>query len=91
MEMTVGIIGAGRIGKIHVENLRKLRNVKVKSVSDVQVSHLQEWAKETGIDHLTTDYRELLADPSISVVRRKLRIRQLSPFTDRNGAGGLVL
>lgn len=68
MEMTVGIIGAGRIGKIHVENVRKLRNVKVKSVSDVQVSHLQDWAKETGIEHLTTDYRELLADPSISVI-----------------------
>lgn len=68
MTLTVGIIGAGRIGKIHADNLRGIPQVRVKSVSDVTIDHLEEWAKEKQIEILTTDYQEILNDPEIGAV-----------------------
>lgn len=68
MTLTVGVIGAGRIGKIHVDNLRGISQVKVKSVSDVVIDQLESWAKEKGIEVLTTNYEEILHDPEINVV-----------------------
>lgn len=67
-QLTVGIIGAGRIGKLHVDNLRKIPQIHIKSVSDVVINHLKAWAKEKQIEVLTNDYHELLADPEIQAV-----------------------
>ncbi|ULT56722.1 inositol 2-dehydrogenase [Neobacillus drentensis] len=68
MTLTVGIIGAGRIGKIHVDNLRGISQVRLKSVSDVVIDHLEEWAKEKQIEVLTTNYHDILKDPEINAV-----------------------
>jgi myo-inositol 2-dehydrogenase/D-chiro-inositol 1-dehydrogenase len=67
-KLTLGIIGAGRIGRLHVDNLRLVPEIRVKSVSDVAIDHLQSWAEEKQIDVLTTDYKELLNDPEIDAV-----------------------
>ena len=66
--LTVGIIGAGRIGKLHVDNLRKIPQIRIKSVSDVVINHLEAWGKEKQIEVLTNDYHELLEDPDIQAV-----------------------
>lgn len=68
MSLTVGIIGAGRIGQLHVSNLALIPNIHVKSVSDVRVDHLKEWAEEQHIDVLTTDYQEILQDEEIDAI-----------------------
>ncbi|NEX77916.1 inositol 2-dehydrogenase [Bacillus thermocopriae] len=68
MTLTVGIIGAGRIGKLHVDHLRVIPQIRVKSVSDVEIRHLKEWAKEKQIEVLTNDYHDLLKDPEIKAV-----------------------
>ncbi|MEH6956914.1 inositol 2-dehydrogenase [Neobacillus drentensis] len=66
--LTIGIIGAGRIGKLHVDNLKKIPQIRIKSVSDVFIDHLDSWAKEKHIEVLTSDYHELLNDPEIQAV-----------------------
>lgn len=68
MTLTVGIIGAGRIGKIHVDNLRAIHKLRVKSVSDIEIKHLESWAKERQIEVLTTNYYDMLHDPDIHAV-----------------------
>jgi myo-inositol 2-dehydrogenase / D-chiro-inositol 1-dehydrogenase len=66
--LTVGIIGAGRIGKLHVDNLKKISKIRIKSVSDVVIDHLEGWAKEKQIEVLTNNYHELLEDPDIQAI-----------------------
>ncbi|WP_026575827.1 inositol 2-dehydrogenase [Bacillus sp. UNC438CL73TsuS30] len=68
MTLNIGIIGAGRIGKLHVDNLRGISQIQVKSVSDVVIDHLESWAKEKQIEVLTTDYHDILNDPVIDAV-----------------------
>jgi len=67
-KLKIGMIGAGRIGKIHAENLMRLPQVIVKSVSDVEVDAIREWAAGLGIGIVTKDYREILSDPEIEAV-----------------------
>lgn len=66
--LTIGVIGAGRIGRLHIDNLKNIPQIRVKSVSDVVIDHLESWAKEKQIEVLTTDHQELLNDPEIQAV-----------------------
>jgi myo-inositol 2-dehydrogenase/D-chiro-inositol 1-dehydrogenase len=69
-KFTVGVIGAGRIGKIHIENLlRKLTGVNLKIVADIDINdNLKQWAKEIGLPKLTSDVNQIFNDPEIEVV-----------------------
>ncbi|MFX0189058.1 MAG: inositol 2-dehydrogenase [Candidatus Hodarchaeota archaeon] len=66
----VGVIGAGRIGKIHIENLlRKVPNVKLKTVADINVNNqLKQWADDMGVPQLITDATEIFTDPEIVAI-----------------------
>lgn len=67
-EIIVGVIGAGRIGKLHVSNLKNLPNVRVKTVSDVFIDHLGEWFETSGAEQLTKSYQDILNDPEIDAI-----------------------
>ncbi|QGQ98209.1 inositol 2-dehydrogenase [Paenibacillus psychroresistens] len=65
----VGIIGAGRIGKIHADNLMKLANVEVKSIADLFADEdLNDWAAARGILNVTKNNLEVIQDPEIDAV-----------------------
>ena len=68
--MKVGIIGIGRIGKVHGENIRRSLGhyAQVKAVSDVRRDSIVEWASDLGIQNVYPDYRTLLEDPEIKAV-----------------------
>lgn len=68
--VTVGIIGAGRIGKVHANSICNLvKNARVKTIADPFMNEATEkWAKELGIPQTMKDYRDILRDPEIQAV-----------------------
>lgn len=66
--VNVGIIGAGRIGKIHAMNLACLPEVKVKAISDIETEHVLPWAKELGIPVVTNNNEDILHDSDIDAI-----------------------
>jgi len=65
----VGLIGTGRIGLIHIENiLQSIPDVRIKTIADVKIDHLKENPKKFEGIHLTTDPNEIFSDAEINVV-----------------------
>ena len=53
--VNVGIIGAGRIGRVHVESIcTQVSNAKVKTLADpFMTEDAAAWAKEMGVERTT--------------------------------------
>jgi myo-inositol 2-dehydrogenase/D-chiro-inositol 1-dehydrogenase len=67
--VTFGVIGAGRIGKIHAGNLAThIAGVKLKAIADVALPSAQKTAERFHVPVATADYHEILADPEIDAV-----------------------
>ncbi|MFW9970194.1 MAG: inositol 2-dehydrogenase [Candidatus Odinarchaeota archaeon] len=68
--LCVGLIGAGRMGKIHIENLlQRIQEVKLKLVADIKIDNtLRKWALDKGVPKLTNDPNEIFTDPEIEIV-----------------------
>lgn len=68
--INIGIIGAGRIGKVHGEGITYgVKNAVVKAIADPYLSDAQrEWAAKLGIKEQYTDYHKILEDPDIQAV-----------------------
>jgi myo-inositol 2-dehydrogenase/D-chiro-inositol 1-dehydrogenase len=67
--INVGIVGAGRIGKIHAENIRYfIPEARIKTVADVVTDRLGDWARGLGIEKVTRDHREIMSDKEIDAV-----------------------
>jgi myo-inositol 2-dehydrogenase/D-chiro-inositol 1-dehydrogenase len=66
----VGIIGAGRIGKIHAENIAYfMPRAKLKAIADLNMTPaMEEWAKNLGIAAVSKDPSALLADKDIEAL-----------------------
>ena len=71
-KLTFGVIGAGRIGKVHSKTISKLVipgvDVRIKWVVDPVVKMAEELATALAIPHWGADYREVLADPEVDAV-----------------------
>ncbi|MCW3997175.1 MAG: inositol 2-dehydrogenase [Candidatus Bathyarchaeota archaeon] len=67
---TAGVIGAGRMGKIHIKNiLLNIPELKLKLVADIKLDdQLKEWASDMGVPRLTQDANEIFNDPEINIV-----------------------
>ncbi|MGO8695200.1 MAG: inositol 2-dehydrogenase [Rectinemataceae bacterium] len=68
--ITIGIIGAGRIGKIHAENIAYfMPNAKLAAIADVNMtSAIEAWAKNLGVPKVLKDPAALIADKEIEAV-----------------------
>ena len=68
--ITVGIIGAGRIGKVHTRSICNfVRNAKIKTIADPFMNEETEnWVKSMGVPNAAKDYKEILNDPEIQAV-----------------------
>ena len=68
--LNVGIIGAGRIGKVHCESImRYVKSATVKAIADPFLNdETKEWAKGLGVNEFYTDYHKILEDKDIQAV-----------------------
>ena len=68
--LQLGIIGAGRIGRVHVQSIRAgVDGARVRTLADPFLpEETAAWATEQGVAQVTKDYREILADPEIGAV-----------------------
>jgi myo-inositol 2-dehydrogenase/D-chiro-inositol 1-dehydrogenase len=67
--LNIGIIGAGRIGKVHAETLAfRVPQAAVVAIADLNRSMAQNVAARCGIPSVAADAKEILADPKIDAV-----------------------
>ncbi|MCT8978167.1 inositol 2-dehydrogenase [Clostridium sp. CX1] len=67
--IVLGIIGAGRIGKLHGENIvNNFPDIRLKAIADIYADKIIEWAQGIGIEEVYEDYRDILKDPEINTV-----------------------
>ena len=59
MTLSIGIIGAGRMGELHTEILQKIPNIKVVAVADTLPEKAKNLEQKYGIESYD-DYRTLI-------------------------------
>ena len=68
-QINFGLIGCGRIGRIHAESLAtRIPTARLVAVADVAASAARELAARLHVEKISTDYRELLANSTIDAV-----------------------
>ena len=68
-QLNIGIIGAGRIGKVHMKSITySVPGAKVLGITDVFKDALPALAAEYGIEKIYDNYTDMLADPEIDAV-----------------------
>lgn len=68
--INIGIIGVGRIGKVHGESInRYVKGAKVKAIADPYINEeTKKWAEYIGIKDIYEDYHEILNDEDIQAI-----------------------
>ena len=68
--INIGIIGAGRIGRVHAETITKrVPNARLVAIADRSPNEYKRaWAAEMGIDQITDNYRDILDRDDIDAV-----------------------
>src|SRR5580693_1131137 len=62
------IFGAGFMGRVHTEGIRRLGNVEIAGIAAETAEEARSFAESAGIGRSTGDYRELLADSTVDAV-----------------------
>ena len=88
-KLRIGIIGAGRIGKLHANNLvSRVKDAELVAISDVYEPAAKDLAEKLGVANYYSDYHKILEDPTIDAVFICSSTDTHSPDFDRSGAGG---
>jgi len=67
--LNIAVIGCGRIGRIHAENLAtRIPGARLAAVADIAGASAKEVAAQFHVEKATADYHELLADSAIRAV-----------------------
>ncbi len=68
--LTIGIIGAGRIGKVHLESISyHVKNATVKAIADPFMNdETRAFCESFGVKDIYTDYKKIIEDKEIDAV-----------------------
>lgn len=67
--LRIGVIGAGRIGKIHAENLAtRIPGAVVAAIADINLEAAKELAAKLRVEKVVADFNEIINDKSIDAV-----------------------
>ncbi len=68
--MKVGIIGAGRIGVVHAENImHSIPEIELKTIAEARMTDaIKSWATDLKIPNITTDPEDIFMDSEIDAV-----------------------
>jgi myo-inositol 2-dehydrogenase / D-chiro-inositol 1-dehydrogenase len=64
-KLTIGVIGAGRIGKLHTDNLLRMPNVRLKAIADPYID--KSWADSRNLNAIT-NVENIFNDKEIDAV-----------------------
>ena len=67
-KIKTAVIGTGFMGRVHVEQIRRLSNVELVAVAGETEDLAAAFRRQMGIERTTADYRTLLGDPDIQAV-----------------------
>src|SRR3712207_4798348 len=67
-KVKTAVIGAGFMGKVHSEAIRRLGHVEIAAVAAANDAEAQRFGKSMGVEKATGDYRTILSDPEIEAV-----------------------
>ena len=89
-KLRVGLLGAGRIGKLHGENLaHAVPNVELYAIADPFLNDdIRQWAQELGIPKCYEDPQKIFEDPTIDAVFICSSTKTHADFIQRAAAVG---
>ncbi len=67
-KLNLGLIGAGRIGRVHAESIYRIPNAQILAVSDLFLESAQHCATDFAIPAAHADHRALLDNPAIDAI-----------------------
>ncbi len=68
-QLRIGLIGAGRIGRLHAENIAlRIPEAALVAVADVSLPNARECGERFGIRKISEDYRAILSDSDVEAV-----------------------
>jgi len=67
-QIKVGVIGCGRIGRLHIHNILKHSNVQLVAVSDINIDSILPSIKHLPLSYTTDNYEDIISDESINAV-----------------------
>ncbi|KRG11046.1 inositol 2-dehydrogenase [Staphylococcus sp. NAM3COL9] len=66
--LTIGVIGAGRIGQLHVNYLKNNKDVRIKWISDLNCDKMDAWIKECSIENKTKNHMDIINDSEVEAI-----------------------
>lgn len=68
-KLNIGVIGAGRIGKVHTETIsQSVGNVKIKAIMDTNIHEAKKLAHKFHVPAFTNNYKDVLNNSEINAV-----------------------
>jgi predicted dehydrogenase len=67
-KIKTAVIGAGFMGRVHAEAIRRLGNVEIAAVAAISEDEASRFGQSIGVERTTADYNAILADPEIQAV-----------------------